>query len=70
MQTPWTRLPVQVSVLPVIGTRVRYAHSESRFLGVERKVCGKLHPKFNIRLRPMANKYLEGKMQMTPKRNL
>ena len=45
MQTPWKRLPEQVSVLSVIGTRVRYALSESRSLGVERKVGGKLQSK-------------------------
>ena len=48
--------------------RVRYALSESRFLGVERKVRGKLHLK--VCLRPIANKYYEGKMQRTLKREL
>ena len=70
MQTPWKRLPEHVSVLSVVGTRVRYTLSELRSLGVERKVCGKLHLKLNICLRPIANKYYEGKMQRTLRREL
>ena len=35
---------------------------------VERKVGGKLHPKLNVNLRPIANKYHEGKVQRTLKR--
>ena len=50
--------------------RVRYALSKSRSLGVERKVCGKLHLKLNICLRPTANKYYEGKTQRILKRKL
>ena len=46
MQTLWKRLPEQVSV-----SCVRYALSESLSLGVERKVCGKLHLKLNICLK-------------------
>jgi hypothetical protein len=33
-------------------------------------VGGKFHVKVNIRLRPIANKYLEGKMKRTLKREL
>ena len=33
-------------------------------------MCGKLHRKLNICLRPIANKYYEGKMQRTLKREL
>ena len=59
----------QVSVLSVIcSPRVRYALSESRSLGVERKAGGTLHLKINIRVRPIANKYYEGKMQRILKR--
>ena len=68
MQTPWKRLPEQVIVLSVIASRVPYAISESRSLGVQRKVGGKLHLKLNICLKPFANKYDEGKMQRTLKR--
>ena len=31
---------------------------------------GKFHPKLNIRLRPIANKYHEGKLKRTLKREL
>ena len=44
--------------------------SESRSLEVERKVGGKFHLKLNISLRPIANKYHEGKMKRTLKRGL
>ena len=52
----------EVGVLSVICSPVcvRYAISESRSLGLERKVSGKLHLKFNIFLRPISNKYHEG----------
>ena len=39
-------------------------------MGVERKVGDKLHLKLNICLRPIANKYYEGKMQRTLNREL
>lgn len=35
---------------------------------VQPKVGGKLHPKLNIEARPIANKYREGKLQRTLKR--
>ena len=53
-----------------VQSRAYYALSESRSLGVERKVGGKLHLKLNIRSRPIANKHCEGKMQKTLKRKL
>ena len=69
MQTLWTRLPAQVSVLSVIcSPRVRYALSESRSLGVERKAGGTLHLKLNVCVRPTTNKNYEGKMQRILKR--
>jgi hypothetical protein len=39
-------------------------------LEVERKVGGKFHLKLNISLKPIANKYHEGKMKRTLKRGL
>jgi hypothetical protein len=39
-------------------------------LEVERKVGGKFHLKLNIGLKPIANKYHEGKMKRTLKRGL
>ena len=43
---------------------------ESRSLGLECKVCGKFHVKVNILLRLIANKYHEGNMKRTLKREL
>ena len=50
--------------------RVRLAFAESRSSGLERKVGGKFHLKLNIGSRPIANKYHEGKMKRTLKREL
>ena len=49
---------------------VRYAFSESRSSELERKVGGKFHLKLNNSLRPIANKYHEGKVKRTLKREL
>ena len=49
---------------------VRCAFSESRSSELERKVGGKFHLKLNIGLRPIANKYHEGKVKRTLKREL
>ena len=43
---------------------------ESSCLGLQLKVGGKFHLKLNIGGRPIANKYREGKMQRTLKREL
>ena len=43
---------------------------ESGCLGVQPKVGGKFHLKLNNGKRPIANKYREGKMQRTLKREL
>ena len=61
-------LPEEVSVLSFPVPRVRYTLSETRSLGAERKVGGKLHLKPKICSGPKANKYHEGKMQRTLKR--
>ena len=37
-------------------------------MGMQRKVGGKFHLKLNIGARPIANKYREGKMKRTLKR--
>ena len=39
-------------------------------MGLERKLGGKLHLKLNIGSRPIANKYHEGKVKRTLKREL
>jgi hypothetical protein len=49
---------------------VRPAFDESSCLGVQLKVGGKFHLKLNTGERPIANKYCEGKMQRTLKREL
>jgi hypothetical protein len=51
-------------------SHVRVAFNESRCLGLQRKVGGKFHLKLNICERPIANKYREGKMKRTLKREL
>ena len=43
---------------------------ESRSLAVERKTGGTIHPKLNIGLRPIANKYHEGDVKRTLERKL
>ena len=43
---------------------------ESHSLGLECKLGGKFHLKLNIGSRPIANKYHEGKLKRTLKREL
>ena len=50
--------------------RVRRIFYESRSSELERKLGGKFHLKLNIYLKPIANKYHEGKMKRTLKREL
>ena len=59
------RIPSVATVL-----LVRYASNESCSLEVERKMGGKFHLKLNIDPRPIANKYCEGKVKRTLKREL
>ena len=49
---------------------VRYIFKESDSLGMLSKMGGKYHLKLNIGERPIANKYREGKMKRTLKREL
>ena len=49
---------------------VRAAFEESSCLGLQPKVGGKFHLKLNMDGRPIANKYREGKMKRTLKREL
>ena len=48
----------------------RHVFIESRSLEVERKIGGNFHLKLNIGSRPIANKYREGKVKRTLKREL
>ena len=49
---------------------VRSVFDESRSLELERQVGGKFHLKLNIDPRPIVNKYCEGKVKRTLKREL
>ena len=49
---------------------VRHALDESGCLGLQPQMGGKFHLKLNIGTRPIANKYREGKMKSTLKREL
>ncbi len=49
---------------------LRYAFKESGCLGMQPKMGGKFHLKLNSGTRPIANKYREGKMKRTLKREL
>ena len=50
--------------------RVRHVFWEARSSGLERKLGGKFHLKLNSGSRPIANKYHEGKVTRTLKREL
>ena len=52
------------------GWPVRHALDESGCLGLQPQMGGKFHLKLNIGTRPIANKYREGKMKSTLKREL
>ena len=49
---------------------MRYAFDESGCLGLQPKMGGKFHLKLNMDARPIANKYREGQMKRTLKREL
>lgn len=49
---------------------IRSVFDESGCLGMQPKMGGKFHLKLNIGTRPIANKYREGKMKSTLKREL
>ena len=52
------------------GDSIRCSFDESGCLGMQPKMGGKFHLKLNIGTRPIANKYCEGKMKSTLKREL
>ena len=69
-QVPLTRTPI-VGARPIETVKLVYANHcilESGCLRVQPKVGGKLHLRLNITARPIANKYREGKLQRTLKR--
>ena len=59
-------------IVPSVQTVIvnRLTLSESRSLGVERKLGGNLHPQLNINERTIVNKYHEGKLKSTSKGEL
>ena len=54
----------------MVRLRIRHGFIESRSLEMLRKMGGNCHLKLNIDLRPIANKYREGKMKRTLEREL
>ena len=52
------------------GIDTRWGLSESGCLGMQPQVGGKFHPRLNKGERPIANKYREGKVKRTLKREL
>jgi hypothetical protein len=51
-----------------VSMHIRYASKESGCLGMQPKMGGKFHLRLNMGTRPIANKYHEGKMKRTLKR--
>jgi len=69
-QVPLTGTP-RVGARPIETVKLMYANHgilESGCLRVQPKVGGKLHLRLNITVRPIANKYREGKLQRTLER--
>ena len=56
--------------MPSVVLRLRRMLYESRSSELERKMGGKFHLKLNMGSKPIANKYHEGKMKRTLKREL
>ena len=70
-QVPMTRAFTIVGASPIAITRsvsLTVALIESGCLRVQPKVGGKLHLRLNTNVKPIANKYREGKLQRTLKR--
>ncbi len=64
-------MPLRVRAPSITGNSWHSAIAkESRSSRLERKLGGKLHLKLNIGSRPIANKYHEGKVKRTLKREL
>ena len=61
-------LPERVSALYGAGIDVPATSSESGCLRMQPKVGGKLHLRLNTDTSPIANKYREGKLKRTLKR--
>ena len=72
IQVSWDGASWRVRIPSLIRTTsaLWYALNESSCLGMQLKMGGKFHLKLNIGERPIANKYREGKMKRTLKREL
>ena len=64
------KAPERVRDPSVLAVKLRCVFDESDCLGMQSKMGGKFHLKLNIGTRPIANKYCEGKMKSTLKREL
>ena len=53
---------------PMRGAGVSGTFVESGCLGMQLEAGGKFHPRLNMGTRPIANKYCEGKMKSTLKK--
>ena len=53
---------------PIVIVSLQGVFKESGCLGMQPKMGGKFHLKLNMGTRPIANKYREGKMKSTLKR--
>ena len=68
---PWGGATMKVKLLRVMCNLSCMAGIlESRFLEAKRKIGGRIHPKLNICLGPIVNKYHEGNVKRTLKRKL
>ena len=65
-QVFWKGAPQRVTA-PWTAARDLFT-KESSCLGMQLKIGGNIHPRLNIGKRPIANKYREGKMKSTLKR--
>ena len=69
VQVPWKRVPERVTApLRSDAAAGSCPFDESDCLGMQSKMGGTWHLKLNIGKRPIANKYREGKMKSTLKR--
>ena len=66
----WDAIEGESPVLCTLLCAIRGTLDESGCLGMQPKMGGKFHLKLNIGTRPIANKYREGKMKSTLKREL
>ena len=73
VKVPWNETSERVRI-PYLAAScsvaIRGVFQESGCLGMQPKMGGKFHLKLNMGTRPIANKYREGKMKRTLKREL